>query len=58
MANQVVHGRECVFVGGKYYAVRKDLGLADRIARQTQLAGQWSRQSDTPAQRRAVASKR
>ena len=43
-----VHGKKCVVVGTRCFAVRKDLDNAERIANLSQARGQWDRQMKIP----------
>jgi len=46
-----LHGRIVVRIGTRCFAVRKDLGTADRIHASTQLSSTWARQMTKPAAR-------
>lgn len=44
-----VHGKKCVIIGGRCYAVRKELDRAERIHARTDLRSTWNRQMTKPA---------
>lgn len=43
-----VHGKRVVIIGNRCFAVRKDLGLAERIANQSQGRGNYQRAMRIP----------
>lgn len=48
---ETVHGRLCVRIGHRLFAVRKTLSNADRVHAATQLPSSWNRQMTIPAPR-------
>lgn len=48
---EILHGRTVVQIGNRYFAVHKDVGLADRIHAQNQMRSLWDRQMTRPAAR-------
>lgn len=48
---EVIHGRLCVRIGDRWFAVSRDESRADRIHSQTQLRSSWQRQMSIPQPR-------
>lgn len=56
---EVIHGRACVRIGGRYFAVQKDLDRAARIATATQPRSiAWDRVARMPKTAKVISNAR
>lgn len=49
--HEIIHGRLCVKLGNRYFAVSRDIDKASRVHAQTQLSSTWDRQMTKPKAR-------
>ena len=47
--HEVIHGKAVVRIGNRLFAIRKDMGRAERIHARTELKSTWNRQMTKPS---------